>query len=149
MKPNASTKSWNSSSRCSFPSTTDQPSGASLMGTNLRDDLHGGADAGEGDEGGDVLVGHADAAVADVLPDELGVVRAVDRDLAGTPAEGLEDVREAGDAQLVRAVRAALVVEVHDHVDVEAAERRRRAGAADRDRRLEEHLVARALVHGE
>src|SRR4030081_1378700 len=78
INPNASTKLWNSISRCSLPSTTVQPSGVdAAIAVRLRDDFDGCSHRRKTCERGDVVVVHADAAIADEHADELGMVRAV------------------------------------------------------------------------
>src|SRR5688500_9087346 len=105
MNPNASTKLWNSISRCSLPSTTAQPSGVdAAIPKTLGHDLDRGSHRGEIGQPRDVVVGQPDAPVAHELADELGTVRAVDRDLTGSATEALQHVTEAGHAQLVRPV---------------------------------------------
>src|SRR5262245_36031464 len=136
MKPNASTKFWNSNSRCSLPSTTAQPSGGDVSGIGtayvrvpafsraLRaDDLNRRADAGECCDLRDVSVLHADAAVADIATHEFGMVGAVDRDLSDPAAEAVQHIGEARHAELIRPVHATRVRQMHDDVHVEVAER--------------------------
>ena len=54
---------------------------------------------------GDVVVGHADAAVAGRGAQEGGVVGAVEGDLAHSAAEAVVHLGEGGHAHLVRPVR--------------------------------------------
>src|SRR5262245_6811633 len=57
----------------------------------------------------DDRVGYADAAVADAVAEQAGLVCAVEADLSVASGEGGEDVRVGGEAERVGAVEAARV----------------------------------------
>src|SRR5438105_3729552 len=111
MKPNASTKSWNSSSRWSLPPAIVQPSGTETdIAPRLLlrvDDRNRGAHRRERLHLQDVVVEHAHAAVADVAGNQIRVIGAVDGDLADAAIEALQHIAERGDAELEGAVGTA------------------------------------------
>jgi ATP-dependent DNA helicase RecQ len=81
---------------------------------------------------GDVVVVHADAAMAGGLPDARRIVGAVQSDLAGAAAEAAEHVGERGEAERVRPV--AGVCRCEQLREVEGAVGRRCAAGSRRDR---------------
>src|SRR5690606_10054397 len=86
---------------------------------------------------------HADAAVGDVLADEIRLVGAMDRELRRGPVEVLEHLGEAAEAQRVRTIDSRVVVRRVERVRDRVEPRRGWSlTGAERDGSLEDERLA-------